>query len=171
MVDLPAIQNVIPILRTPEPRVSPGQIAQPYAEFAANLDKAGGTLNEAAVQMAKTAGLKAVTRDGDGNVQVDTPPLVGDAAIAFHQAVKVAAVADGEGVLKRDDIALRQEHRDDPEGYVTAAEAYKQAKVKQYTDAAGADVGITLGRIIDGQTTLTYRGLLNEHERLTLQRA
>jgi hypothetical protein len=44
-------------------------------------------------------------------------------------------------------------------------------KIDQYTKAAGADVGITLGKIIDGQTTLTYRGLLNEHERLTMQRA
>src|SRR5260221_6052488 len=122
MVDLPSIPNVIPEVRAPVSLVSPGQIAQPYAEFAANLDKAGGTLNEAAVQMARTAGLKAVTRDGDGNISIDTPPLVGDAAIAFHQAVKVAAVADGEGVLKRDDIALRQEYRDEPQGYVTAAD-------------------------------------------------
>lgn len=171
MVDVPSIANVIPQVRAPESRVSPGQIAQPYQEFAANLDKTTGVLNTAAVDLARNAGLKAVTRDADGNVQVDNPPLVGDAAIAFHQAVKVAAVADGEGVLKRDDIALRQEHRDDPNGYVAAAESYKKEKIQQYTEAAGADVGITLGKIIDGQTTLTYRGLLNEHERLTMQRA
>ena len=30
---------------------------------------------------------------------------------------------------------------------------------------------MAMGKIIDGQTTLTYRGLLNEHEKLTLQRA
>lgn len=171
MVDVPSVPNVVPQLRAPTPGVSPGQIAQPYQEFAANLDKMAGALNTASVELAKNAGLKAVTRDADGNIQVDTPPIVGDAAIAFHQAVKVAAVADGEGDAKRGDIALRQQYRDDPEGYLAAADAYKQTKVQQYSQAGGTDVGLTLGKIIDGQTTLTYRGLLNEHEKLQMQRA
>lgn len=171
MVDVPAIPNVVPQLRAPTPGVSPGQIAQPYQEFAANLDKSAGVLNDAAKEMAKTAGLKAVTRDADGNIQVDSPPIIGDAAIAFHQAVKVAAVADGEGEAKRDDIRLRTEHRDDPEGYLAAADAYKKEKIAQYNEAGGVDVGTTIGKIIDGQTTLTYRGLLNESEKLAMQRA
>jgi hypothetical protein len=171
MVDLPSIPNNVPQVRAPESRVSPSDIAQPYQEMAQNLDKAAGVLNTASVAIAKNAGLKAVTRDADGNVQIENPPLIGDAAIAFHQAVKVAAVADGEGELKRRDIAMRQEFRDDSDGYVIAAEKYKKDTVAQYDKAAGADVGMTLGKIIDGQTTLTYRGLLNEHEKLTMQRA
>lgn len=171
MVDLPAVNNVVPIVRAPESRVSPGQIAQPYQELAANLDKGAGVLNDAAVSIAKNAGMKAVTRDADGNVQIEHPPLIGDAAIAMHQAVKVAAVADGEGDAKRKDIAMRQEYRDDPDGYLTAANAYRQKQIDQYTQQGGADVGIAMGKIIDGQTTLTYRGLLNEHEKLQLQRA
>jgi hypothetical protein len=171
MVDLPSVPNVVPEVRAPESRISPGQIAQPYQELAANLDKGAGVLNDAAVAIAKNAGLKAVTRDADGNVQVEHPPLIGDAAIAFHQAVKVAAVADGEGDAKRRDIAMREQFRDDPDGYAKASEAYKNQIVQTYTDKAGPDVGIAMGKIVDGQSTLTYRGLLNEHEKLTLQRA
>ncbi len=171
MVDVPSIANVVPMVRAPQSRVSPAEIAQPYQELAANLDKGAGVLNDAAVAIARNAGLKAVTRDADGNVQVEHPPLIGDAAIAFHQAVKVAAVADGEGEAKRGDIALRQQYRDDPDGYLKAADAYKQKQVDQYSQAGGPDVGMAIGKLIDGQTTLTYRGLLNEHEKLTLQRA
>jgi hypothetical protein len=146
-------------------------VAQPYEEFARTLDKTAGALDQAATGLAEQAGYRAVTRDSAGNVQVQQFPIVGDAAIAFHRAVKTAALADGEGAMKRDEIALRQQFRDNPDGYQTAAEHYKQEKVAQYTQIAGADVGLALGRTIDATTTMTYRGLLNEHERLQLQRA
>lgn len=172
MVDLPSIPLAVPQVRTPQSPVSPSDIAQPYNDLARTLDKSGEVLmQDVAKPAAHQAGLQAVTRDQDGNVQVQRTPIFGDASPEFMRAVKFSAVADGEGELKRQDIELRQKYRDDPEGYATAAEAFKKQSVENYTKIAGADVGITLGKIIDGQTTLTYRGLLNEHERLTLQRA
>ncbi len=172
MVDLPSIPDAIPQLRAPQSRLSGADIAAPYSELSDTLAKSGEVLmKDVAIPAAHQAGLKAVTRDADGNVQVDRVPIFGDASSEFMRAVKFSAVADGEGELKRQDIAMRQQYRDNPEGYRQAAEAFRQKQVDNYTKIAGADVGMTLGKIIDGQTTLTYRGLLNEHERLTLQRA
>jgi hypothetical protein len=80
-------------------------------------------------------------------------------------------MAEGEGAAKRADIELREKYRDDPQGYQNAAQAYKDATVKQYTAAAGPEVGNSVGQAIDNTTTMTYRGLLNEKERLDLARA
>ncbi len=172
MVDLPTLPNEVPQLRAPQSRLSPGDIAAPYQELADTLNKTGEVLmKDVAVPAAHQAGLQAVTRDADGNVQVQRAPIFGDASTEYMRAVKFSAVAEGEGSLKRDDIALRQQYRDNPEGYRTAAEAYRQKVVDQYTKIAGPEVGLTLGKLVDATTTQTYRGLLTEHERLTLQRA
>lgn len=198
--DLPSIPNTVPQVRAPTPMVSAAQIAQPYQEAAQALDRIGDAhlsaarahqqaasadqqiaganqslgdtlMKDVAVPAAEKAGLRAVTRDQDGNLQVEKAPIFGEAAGAYSRAVKMGALADGEGVAKRDDIAMRDQYRDNPQGYVKAADEYRQAKIKQYTDAVGPEVGVAMGRIIDGQTTQTYKGLLNEKERLDLQRA
>lgn len=171
-VDLPSLPLVTPEVRAPRAPISPAQIASPYQELANTLDKAGEVaMRDVAIPAARQAGLRAVTRDANGDVQVEQMPMFGDAAPEFARAVKFAAVADGEGDLKRQDIALRQQYRDNPDLYAKAAQAYRDTQVDKYTKLAGREVGLTLGKIIDSQTTLTYRGLLNEHERLTLQRA
>ena len=87
MVDLPSVPDRVPDFRAPVSRVSPGQVAQPYEEFARTLDKTAGALDQAATGLAEQAGYRAVTRDSAGNVQVQQFPIVGDAAIAFHRAV------------------------------------------------------------------------------------
>lgn len=166
------IPDTVPEVRAPRSPLSPGEIAAPYQQLANTLDKAGETLSkDVAIPLAHQAGLRSVTRDPDGNIKVDNPPIFGDAAPAFVRAQKFAGIADAEGALKRDDIAMREQFRDNPKGYLTAAEKYKQEKVKQYTDILGPEVGITLGKIIDSTTTQTWRGLQNEHERLELERA
>src|SRR5262245_39247860 len=103
MVDLPQTPNVVPEVRPPTPRVSPAQIAQPYQQLALTLDNAGEKLSkDVAVPLAQKAGLQAVTRDADGNVQVQSAPIFGDAAIAYARGVKTAALADGESVARQD---------------------------------------------------------------------
>ena len=155
----------------PRPQISAGEIEQPYQMLARSLDKAGQGLEQLAVPLAERAGAQAVTRDADGNIQVDRMPIFGEAGKAYARAVKVAALAEGEGAAKRADIELRERYRDDPQGYANAAQAFKDKTVQQYTAAAGPEVGNSIGQAIDNTTTFTYRGLLNEKERLDLQRA
>lgn len=171
MVTLPTTPNTVPQVRAPTPGVSPSQVAAPSLELAHTLDVAAKETGDVAKLYAHEAGLKAVTRDADGNLRVDRLPIIGDAAIPYEHAIKYAALADGEGVARRDDIALREKHHNDPDGYAKAADAYKQEKIAQYSKAAGTEVGIALGKSIDHQTTLTYKGLLNEKERLDLARS
>lgn len=169
MVDLPEIKNVVPQVQAPQSRVSPGQIAQPFLELSANLDKAGEMLSkDVAEPLARRAGLQAVSRDADGNVQVERPPIVGDAAIAWSRAMKVSAVADFEKTFQVDDAKIRNEHRSDPEGYLKATKAYGAEKVAQYKKAAGPEAALSIEQIINNQSGQTYRGLLNEKQRLDL---
>jgi hypothetical protein len=157
--------------KAPESHISTGDIVGPYQRLANSLDKLGQGLEDVATPLAEQAGYKAVTRDADGNIQVERAPIFGKAGDAYAHAVKMGALAAGEGDAKRQDIELREKYRDNPEGYQNAARAYKDATVKQYTAAAGPEVGIALGLAIDNTTTMTFRGLLNEKERLDLQRS
>jgi hypothetical protein len=171
MVDLPTVNAPVTTSQAPQPRISPQQVAQPYNELAGLLDKTGEALDAVATPLAEQAGYKAVTRDANGQIQVEKAPLFGPALAAYSRAVKIGAHAEGDAEHRRADIAMRQQFHDDPEGYLAAAEEFKKNAVEQYTKAAGPEVGITLGRTIDAQTTQTYKGLLNEKERLDLQRA
>jgi hypothetical protein len=171
MVDLPQPSERVVTSEAPRSEISAAEVASPYQQFAQALDKTGEALNQVAIPLAEQAAARAVTRDADGNIQVERAPIVGPAGVAYSRAIKVGALAEADGDSKRKDIELREEFRDNPQGYVTAATAFKDARVKQMTDAAGPEVGVALGRTIDQTTTQTYRGLLNEKERLDLERA
>lgn len=171
MVDLPTTPPPITTSEAPRSALTPGQIASPYQQMGRALQTVGQGLDKVAVSLAEQDGYKAVTRDDQGNVQVQKAPYIGDAAVAYGHAVKFAALAEGEGEARRGDIELRTKYRDNPEGYLAAADAYKTKLQKQYTDAAGPEVGLAMGKAIDQVTTQTYKGLLNEKEHLELKRA
>lgn len=160
MVDLTPQPPPLDVSRAPTPGVSPGQIAQPYAELADNLDKAGHAAEGTAENFATQAGLKAVSVDDQGNLAFQQAPIIGPASQAFARAEKFSAVAQGEGLAKRADITLRDQFPNDPAGYSAAAEAYKNKIVNDITAKAGPEVGLSLGKIIDTQTTYTYRSML-----------
>ena len=156
----------------PQSRISGAEVAQPYQELAQALDKGGEALGDIAVPLAERQAATAVTRDAQGNIQVAPPPIIfGAAGAAYSRVLKVGALAEADGDAKRQDIELREKFRDDPQGYQAAANAYKQKSIQDMTAAAGPEVGVALGRAIDTTTTQTYRGLLNEKERLDLERA
>jgi hypothetical protein len=167
------ITQQVPITTTEAPvsRLSGADIAQPYQSLARGLSDLGQGVESVAVKTAEQAGASAVTRDADGNIQVEKALVFGQAGEAWTHAVKTAALAEADGQAQRADIALRQKYRDDPEGYQAAAAAFKEKQVDMMTSAAGPEVGTALGRVIDRTTTQTYKGLLNEKERLDLQRA
>lgn len=178
MVDLPSVPLNVTTSEAPKSALSPGKIAEPYnlaanayGQLANALDKGAAALDKVAVPLAEQAGNRAVTRDADGNVQVQHWPIIGPAAEHYAKAMKIAALAEGEGAARRADIDLRKEFHNNPEGYLEAADAFKTKLQKQYTDAAGPEVGNAVAKTIDGVTTQTYRGLLNEKERLDLNRA
>jgi len=162
----------------PTPRVADLQVATPQVatphllelpsplrEVANTLSKASDETNEVAKLYAKQAGYQAVTRDADGNLVVAQAPIVGDAAIAFHSAVKFSALSMGEAEAKRQDLVLSKQFQNNPDGYLEAAAAFKKKHVEEFAKAAGADVGAMLERSIDNSTTQNYRFLVLEQQR------
>src|SRR6516164_7094945 len=128
-------ENVV-TAEAPRSSLSAADIVGPYQRLSQSLDKLGDSLEDMAVPLAERAGAQAVTRDADGNIQVEHMPIFGRAGDAYARAVRVAALAEGEGAAKRADIALREKYRDDPYCYQKAAQGYKEQTVKQYTAAA-----------------------------------
>lgn len=171
MADIPQPSEKIVTSDAPRSNISPGEVAQPYQMLGHALDKLGEGLEAVAVPLAERAGSEAVTRDAAGDIQVQHMPIFGQAGVAYARAVKVGALAEAEGQARRDDIALREQFRDNPEGYQVAARALREKWQNQMTAAAGPEVGVAVGRAVDSTTTLTYRGLLNEKERIDLAKA
>jgi hypothetical protein len=157
--------------RAPTPGVSAGEIAQPYTELANALRKTGEAATDIATTTAERAGYQAVTTDAAGNVQIAKAPIIGPASQAYERAVKMAALAAGEGAAKDADIALRDQFKDNPQGYLQAANTYKDGVMKRYADLGVPEVATSLGRAIDTTTTYNYRQLWTEKRDLDFQSA
>lgn len=170
-VDLTPKSPGLATVEAPRSSVSIAQIVSPYEQLAHTEQKLSDAAETAAIPLAEQAGYQAVTRDAAGNVQVEKAPIVGPASQHYTHAVKIAALAEGEGAARRADIEMRQKFRDDPAGYLKAATAHNDELQKQYAAAAGPEVGVALRRSVELATTQTYRGLLNEKERLDLIRS
>lgn len=171
MVDLTPEPPPLDVSRAPTPGVSPGQIAQPYAELAENLQKGGQAAESVAETAARQAGFRAVTRAPDGSLQIEKMPILGPASQEYASTMKMAALAEGESAAKTADITLREQFRDNPQGYLAAADAYKTKIINDYTAKGAPEVGLALGKTIDSTTSYTFRGLQNEKENLDLRRA
>ena len=168
MVDLPGPsrnQESIVTSQAPQPQISGAEVAQPWQMLGTALDKAGESLEQVAKPLAEQAGLTAVTRDADGNLQINKAPIFGDAGAVYARAAKFSALAQGEGEAKRQDLLLSKQFHEDPQGYLNASQAFRDKLVQQYTAAGGPEVGISLGKSIDNATTYNYRWLLLEQQR------
>lgn len=164
MADLPSLSNTVPQVRAPTPGVSPGQVAAPYNELASTLDTAAKEAGEIAKPLARVAGVQAVTRDADGNLQVQRLPIIGPAADDFRNAVQWSALAQSSGEARRKDLELSREYANDPQGYLNAADAFKKKYVDNITKAVGPEVGLKLATVIDGTTTQQYSSLLAQQQ-------
>jgi hypothetical protein len=166
MVDLVTSQ-------APHANLTEADIRGPYNELSAALSKTGDAFEATAKHLATVAGLKAVTVDPDGTPHVDKPPIpiVGDAAESFNHALKVGAMAEGAGAVRRAVLDLRQQYANDPEGFLHAYTGFRETTVQKYKDAGGPELGAAIGSAIDDTATMSYRALLNAHQRASLSGA
>lgn len=180
MVDLPKGPRRLSLVQEPQSRLSGGDIAAPYKMAANALDKegealtkVGGALEDISVPLAEQAGYNAVTKDGNGDLQVQQMPIVGKAATAFSRAVKIRATIEGDTKADKDLLEMREEFRlkGDPEGFRQAAEKYRDERVAHYEQQGGSAVALGVRRSIESNTTQIYRGLLNEKQSLDLRRS
>lgn len=141
-----------------------GNIASSYEMLGQSLDKLGEGVEKLSIPFAERAGYESVSTDAQGNLSVTRLPIFGEAGDAYARALKISALAQGDAEAKRKDLEISKEHANDPEGYLTAAKAYRQTVVGDVTQKFGPEVGTALDRVIDNGTTLNYRRLLNEHQ-------
>lgn len=172
MPEMPGqVPERISISEQPRSAVTGQDVASPYEQLGNALDKSGHALEDISTEMATQAGYKAVTRDANGKVQVEPAAYLGPAAIAYRRAVSVAYATEMDGAAKRKDIELRKQYRDQPECYQQAAENYRRGIQADAEKVVGPEAANAIGRMVEQTTTSTYRGLLNEQERLELQRS
>lgn len=140
MVDVPAIANVVPQLRAPESRVSPGQIAAPYQELAANLTKMGEVVDKDVAQpLAIRAGEAAVSPDGK-TVNQPGIPIVGAASAEFARAARFTALGRMTPEIENRMAEIRLEHANDPKGFQIAADAFKNSYINGDADKGIAPI-------------------------------
>ena len=154
--------------RAGQEQISTPQIQQQsdtsLRELAGTLAKSSDEANQVAQLFAKQAGYQAVTRDAEGNLVVAKAPIVGDAAVAYHSAVKYTALSLGESEAKQGDIALSQKYQNDPDGYLEAAQSFRNKKVQEFSQVVGPDVGVALGSTIDETTAQSYKFLVRQNQ-------
>jgi len=173
MVEVPQPKidaNAIGSFRSP---VSGADIAAPHQILAHLLEKTGEGLDAVSIEAAKRAGYAAADNmswDANGNPVVQHAPIVGPAAKAYQDAIQMGTLSSAEGEIKRQEIALRQQFHDDPEGYQKAAEALRQDAIKRYGKIS-PEVGYSVGKVAENATTYTYRGLVAQKEHDDLKRA
>lgn len=99
MADLiPSSTQQVVTSEAPKSQISGAEVAQPYEGLARALDKSGEALESVAVPLAERAGAEAVTRDADGNIQVEHAPIMGQAGYAYSRAVKIGALAEADEI-------------------------------------------------------------------------
>jgi len=132
VVDLPIPDQPDVTAQAPTPRVSGFQYARSGSFLAAGLDRLSDGLEAVAVHAAKDQAVTdlqsgMVTRDAQGNITVGKPagmPILGQAGIAYEQAIKAGALAQGDNLAQRDMADLAAQHQGDPQGLLQAGNAY-----------------------------------------------
>lgn len=137
MVDVPSIANVVPQLRAPESKVSPGQIEAPYRELAANLTKMGEVADKDIAQPAALqAGQDAVSTDGK-SVSQPAIPILGAASAEFARGARFTALSRMTPDIETSMAKIRLEHANDPEGFQVAAKSFKDGYLNGTDDKPG----------------------------------
>ena len=124
--ELPGVSRTLVTTEAPSPGVTAGDIAAPYAHLGNALDKLGGAVNDAGVDMAAEAGKRAVTTDDQGNLQVSTLPPIGKAAEAFNRSAQTAYLAQIDPVIQQKVTDMRIASRGDPGAFHDMSQAYTQ---------------------------------------------
>ena len=111
----------------PQSAVTAADVASPYKQLAGELDKIGEVTDTLAVKAAESAGANSVSRDANGDLQVQKPalPIVGPASEAFARASRFSYLAQTQPEIENKLTELRLQHPNDPAGYQQAAKVYE----------------------------------------------
>ena len=169
MVDLPSIPRRIVATEAARSSVTAADAAGPYEQLGKALGAFAQTAENLSVTAAESAAHKAVTRDADGNLQVQLmPPMTGAAGVAFNRVAKQSFAIQLEQEARTKIQEARLQHDGNPEGFKAWSDEYVTALVAKQPEPALQDaVKNSIGRI----ASQTYDGLLAQRHTLDLRRA
>lgn len=109
---------------TPTSTVSAETLTRPYTELARAVGALGDTLEEAAQPYQAAAGANAVTKDADGNIQVQWRAEFSQGDKLYNAAARQAGLAAGKTAIDSNLLALRNQFDGRPAEFDAAAKAY-----------------------------------------------
>ncbi len=152
----------------PTSRVSGGDVARSADFVAQGAEQLGQGLEDVAIPLAQQAGEQAVakaarsvSRDANGQIQIQTPEtsfILGRAGDEYEHVVIAGAIANGQNRTTQDMNYLRVQHAGDPVAFKTAANGYIDHLRAQYGDDQIAN---TLVANAEQMATQHYDGLVN----------
>ncbi|MEJ0094626.1 MAG: phage tail tip lysozyme [Methylocella sp.] len=152
----------------PTSRVSGGDVTRSADFVAQGAEQFGQGLEDDAVPLAQQAGEQAVakaarsvSRDANGQIQIQTPEtsfILGRAGDEYEHVVVAGAIANGQNQTTQDMNDLRVQHAGDPVAFKTAANGYIDHLRAQYGDDQIAN---TLVANAEQMATQHYDSLVN----------
>ena len=124
MVDLPQVPRRLAVTEAPSTPLTADAVASPYANLGRAMDKLGGALEDVGVDMAKEAGKRAVTMDGEGNLSVQAMPPLGKAAEAFNRTAQMTYLSRVEPDIKNKVLEARIRFDGKPQAFQEWADQY-----------------------------------------------
>lgn len=159
-VDLTPVNTSIVTSQAPQSSVTPAQIAAPYRQLAHELDKVGEVTDTLAVKAAERAGANSVSRDADGNLQVDKPLIFGPASEVFARASRMDFLAKAEPEIQNKLTELRLKYPSDPVTFQHAAKEWGDTYLAK--NVPDGSLRAPVQRIIDDTSGQHYRALLGQ---------
>ncbi len=168
MVDLPQVPRRLVTTEAAKSSVSAADIAAPYKSLGNALDNLGEGLEDVSVVVAEKAAQTAVTRDADGNLQVEQlPPMMGKAGAAYNRIAKQGYLAQLENEAATQITKARADYEGRPEEFKSWSDKYLGELVsKQPDETLQNAVRLSVSRSL----TQTYDGLISQRARLDLAR-
>lgn len=115
---------------TPTSSISADRMVQPYTELAKALGAAGEALDEAAAPYHTAEGAKAVTKDADGNLQVQWRGEFTKGDKLYNAAARQSALASIKTDISQELLQLRNDFDGRPAEFQAAARDYVKNKGK-----------------------------------------
>lgn len=167
MTDLPFSDPGDPLVQAPHPLISGDQIAAAGMQTARAVAGLGQALQPLANATAEAEGRQAalnpiVTRDAQGKVQAIQPRqsfiFNAEAGAAYERSAVSGTLAQAQAIPTMDLNNIRQKFDGDPQGFLNAANAYRQEQAKVY---GASPLGVAMIDNIATMTAQHYNGLLN----------
>ncbi len=152
---------------TPTSTISAERIAQPYTDLAKAVGAAGEALDDAAAPYHQAEGAKAVTKDADGNLQVQWRGEFTRGDKLYNAAARQAALASIKTDISSELLELRNQFDGRPAEFQAAAKDYVKNKGK----AGDALLRPFIQDEADRQASQYFEGLVSAKHDLDMRNA